>query len=105
MQFVIIARDGEDEGALARRMAARDSHIAYGRIAAQTGEQLMAAAMLNSNGDMNGSVMIVEFENIEAVQAWLDKEAYITGDVWKDVQIIPCKVAPTFQNLTKAENS
>ena len=27
MQFVIIARDGKDEGALRRRMDARDAHI------------------------------------------------------------------------------
>jgi len=105
MQFIIIARDGEDEGALNRRMAARESHMAYSEMASKTGEQLMAAAMLNNDGDMNGSVMIVEFEDIEAVQAWLDKEAYITGDVWQDIQIIPCKVAPAFQNLVKPGNA
>jgi hypothetical protein len=43
----------------------------------------------------------VEFENIEAVKAWLDKEAYVTGDVWKNIQIIPCKIAPAFEHLVK----
>ena len=40
--------------------------------------------------------------NIKEVKEWLDKEAYVTGGVWKNVQIIPCKVGPSFQNITEA---
>lgn len=101
MQFVIIAKDGTDAEALNRRMAARDSHISYGDIAAKSGEQIIAAATLDQNDQMNGSVMIVDFENIEEVNKWLDTEAYITGGVWENVQIIPCKLAPAFQDLIK----
>jgi len=101
MQFIIIAQDGNDDQAMNRRDAARDSHIAYSDMAVKTGEQIMAAAMLNQDEKMIGSVMIVEFESIEKVNEWLDTEAYITGDVWQNVQIIPCKVGPSFQHMLK----
>lgn len=101
MQFIIIGQDGDDPEAQDRRAAARDSHIAYSEIAVKSGEQVFAAATLNGEGQMNGSVMVVEFPDIEGVKAWLDTEAYITGDVWRNVQIIPCKVAPAFQHLVK----
>lgn len=101
MQFVIVGLDGDEPEALNRRMAARDSHIAYSEMAAKTGEQIIAAATLNQEGNMNGSVMIVEFEDLDAVKAWLDKEAYVTGKVWKNVQIMPCKISPVFGHLIK----
>lgn len=101
MQFIIIGKDGDDAEALNRRLAARDGHMAYGEMAAKTGEQIVAAAMLGNDGNMNGSVMIVEFDDIDAVKAWLDKESYVTGNVWQDIQIIPCKLAPAFAHLSK----
>ena len=101
MHFIIIGQDGNDPEAQDRRMAARESHIAYSEIAVKSGEQVFAAAMLNGENKMNGSIMIVDFENIEAVKEWLDKEAYVTGDVWRNIQIIPCKIAPAFEHLVK----
>lgn len=100
-QFIILAKDGEDEGALERRMAARESHINYSDMAVKIGEQIMGAALLDQNEQMRGSMMIVEFESIEKVQEWLDHEPYITGDVWQHIDIIPCKVGPSFDHLIK----
>jgi hypothetical protein len=101
MHFVIIGKDGDDPEALNRRMAARDSHIAYSDLAVKTGEQVIGAAVINQEGQMAGSIMIVEFDDIEGVKSWLDKEAYVTGKVWQDIQIIPCKIAPSFEHLIK----
>ncbi len=101
MQFIIIAKDGTDAEALSRRLAARDNHIAYGENAAKSGEQIIAAALLDQEDKMRGSLLIVDFEDIEALNKWLDTEAYITGNVWKDIDIIPCKLAPAFQHLIK----
>ena len=86
MQFIIFAKDGEDPEAPERRKAARESHLTYSEMAVKTGEQIFAAATLNEMGGMNGSVMVVEFDDIEGVKEWLDKEAYVTGDVWQDIQ-------------------
>lgn len=101
MQFVVIGYDGADPEAIERRNSARESHLNYGEMAANTGEQIMAAAMVNQNDNMIGSVMIVDFDTIEDLQAWLNTEAYVTGDVWRDIQVFPCKIAPPFQHLIK----
>lgn len=99
MQYIIIGQDGQDDGAPNRRSEARESHIAYSNIAAKSGEQIFAAAMLDQKANPNGSIMIVDFPTVDDVRKWLDTESYITGDVWKNVQIVPCKIAPAFEHL------
>ncbi len=97
MQFVLIGFDGEDEQALGRRMAVRDQHIALSDEAVKRGEQIMGAAILSDDGAMKGSVMIVDFPTREDLDQWLESEPYVTGGVWKDIQIYPCKIGPSFQ--------
>lgn len=100
---MLIAKDGKDKKALQRRLSVRDRHIALSEEAIKTGEQLLGCALLNENDEMCGSVMLVDFENREDLDKWLEKEPYVTGQVWQDIQVYPCKVAPSFQNmLTKA---
>lgn len=102
MHFLILATDGEDPEAPERRQAARESHLTYSEMAAKTGEQIIAAALLSGEEKkMTGSAIIVEFDDIEGVKEWLDQEAYVTGDVWQNVQIFPCQLAPHFAHLAK----
>ena len=96
MQFVVIAHDYKDDDALTRRLAARQGHLDYSDDAFKRGEQIIAAAMLNDHAEMCGSVMIVDFPNREALNAWLEKEAYVTGNVWEKIDIIECKVGASF---------
>lgn len=103
MQFLVIAKDGSDEEAANRRVASRTSHIQYSDFAVQTGEQVIAAALLDKDNNMRGSAMIVEFENVEKLQEWLQYEPYMTGNVWKDIDIIPCKIAPSFAHVLKTK--
>ena len=99
MEFLLIAKDGDDAEALERRLKARDAHIAYSDEAVKRGEQLVAAALLDDKGDMRGSAVVVDFENIEALKKWLEVEPYMTGNVWKDLDIIPCRVGPSFDHV------
>lgn len=101
MQFLIVAKDGNDDNAADRRQAARPDHIKYSDFAVQTGEQICGAALLGKNDEMRGSVMIVEFQNVEKLQEWLDHEPYMTGNVWKDIDVIPCKIGPSFKHVLK----
>lgn len=50
---------------------------------------------------MIGSVLIVDFPTREALDGWLKVEPYVVGDVWKQIEITPCKVPPMFMNLHK----
>ena len=96
MQFVIIAKDYTDADALDRRMAARAAHLALSDEAAKRGEQLMGAAMLDADGKMVGSTMVVDFPTRADVDAWLDEEPYVTGNVWEHIEVTVCKVGPSF---------
>ena len=61
-QFVVIARDAQDEGALERRLAVREAHIKACDLAVETGQQIYGAALLTEDGKMCGSVMVFEME-------------------------------------------
>ena len=104
MQFLVMAKDGNDEDALARRQASREHHLKYSDFAVQAGEQILGAALLDKDDNMRGSVMIVDFENIDKLKEWLDHEPYITGNVWKDVDIIPCQIGPSFKHVLKKKS-
>jgi uncharacterized protein YciI len=101
MRFVVIGRDATDEGALARRAAARDAHLKGMEAGIAAGHFLMAAALLNDAGDMAGSMMLVDYPAREDLDAWLKVEPYVTGRVWNDIEIIPARVPPAFEIFLK----
>ncbi|WDP89362.1 MAG: hypothetical protein HUN04_06340 [Desulfobacter sp.] len=95
MQFIVIGRDGTDENALERRMAAREEHLETAKKMHESGNWLYAAAILNDEGKMAGSMIVCEFESREALEKeWLDNEAYVRGKVWETVEIKEAAVAP-----------
>lgn len=98
MQYLVTAYDGKDSGAAERRKNARQRHLAGVARFIEAGKHLYAVAILDEAGDMIGSVMVVDFPSREALEReWLDSEPYITENVWKEVEIRPCKVPGLFQ--------
>ncbi|MDD9301004.1 MAG: hypothetical protein HUK40_01150 [Desulfobacter sp.] len=95
MQFIVIGRDGKDEKALDRRMAARQAHLDTAKKMYESGRWLYAAAILDDEGKMAGSVIVCEFESRQALEKeWLDHEAYVKANVWETVEITRAAVAP-----------
>ncbi|WP_020589143.1 YciI family protein [Desulfobacter curvatus] len=95
MQFIVIGRDGTDEKALERRMAAREAHLETAGKMYESGSWLYAAAILNDEGKMAGSMIVCDFESREALEKeWLDNEAYVKGNVWETIEIMQAAVAP-----------
>jgi len=92
-QYIIYAWDGTDEQALERRMSVRPDHFGGARKLKANGNFVIGGAMLNDEGKMIGSTMVVQFETKEQLQQWLDTEPYITGKVWEKIDIRPFKVA------------
>jgi uncharacterized protein YciI len=101
MQFIVIGHDGDDAEALDRRLAARDGHLASCAAGVKSGEHLVGAAMLDPVGKMRGSVMIVDYPSRKELDDWLAKEPYVLGNVWKKIEVIPCKLGPAFEPLFK----
>lgn len=95
MQFIVIGRDGTDDQALERRMAAREEHLATAGAMHESGNWLYAAAILNEAGTMAGSMIVCDFEDEAAMrEQWLDNEAYVKGNVWETIEVKRASVAP-----------
>lgn len=93
MQFIILGYDGTDEGALDRRMAVREKHLSLVAENREKGSMIFGAAILNDEGKMAGSLLVYEFESRAALDEYLKIEPYVTGDVWRRVEVLPARVA------------
>ena len=94
MQFLVIARDGHD--ALKRRLAMREAHLAAANRLRASGNLLYGVAMLDDNGQPTGSMEVVQFESRVELDRWLQQEPFVTGQVWAEVEVTPCRVGPMF---------
>lgn len=97
MQFLIINLDGTDDKAQERRQAVRAEHVALGEKLLASGNMWYGAALLHDDGTMKGSMLVMNFESREKLQEWLDREPYVTGDVWRSVAIHLCNVREPWQ--------
>lgn len=89
MDFLVIAMDGTDEGALDRRMAAREEHIAGIAKLKEQGRFISGGAIMDDDGRMIGSAVIVDFPDRESVEKCIADDPYTRGNVWQDVTIRP----------------
>jgi uncharacterized protein YciI len=92
-QYIMYAWDGTDEQALERRMNNRPAHFENARKLKAQGNFIFGGAMLDNEGKMIGSTMIMQFETKDELQQWLDTEPYITGRVWEKMDLRPFRLA------------
>lgn len=103
MQFLIIAYDSTDSDAINRRMAVRDEHMQKVRALRDQKKALFGGAMLDDEGKMIGSVIVVDFPSRKELDEWLaTDEPYVSGKVWENITVMPYKVAGHFQELIDA---
>lgn len=89
MHFVALCDD--KDGALDIRKANRDAHLAF--IAGLDGAIAIAGPFLNEAGDMVGSMLIVEAEDLAAAKALLADDPYAKAGLFAAVTIRPWKWA------------
>ncbi|MBR0381259.1 MAG: hypothetical protein IJH71_02330 [Eubacterium sp.] len=83
MQFIITAYDGPDM--LDKRMAVRPRHLEnMGKV---KGKVICAGGLLDDEGKMKGSVLIMDFEDRASLDEYLDSEPYIREKVWEKVEV------------------
>ena len=88
MQYMIKAYDGKNM--LERRLAVRPRHLE--NMAKVPGKVICAGGLLDGEGKMKGSVLIMDFESRELLQQYLDSEPYIKERVWENVEVEPMNV-------------
>ena len=93
MQFMIIAYDGTDADAQARRAAAREAHLERAGKSKEAGHLIAGGAILGDHDNMIGSTLYMDFDNREDLDKWLLDDPYVTGGVWEDITIQRIRLA------------
>ena len=86
--FVISWRD--KPGALEQRMAVREAHLAH--MHSQGDKVKLGGPYLDENGQMCGSLIIVEAESMEEAQAFHDKDPYKLAGIFETSTITPWRL-------------
>ena len=92
-QYLVTGYDYTDEGALERRMAVRPHHLDNVKVFKEKGNYIIGGAILDEEGKMIGSTMILQFETEEELDAWKLGEPYLTQKIWETVDVKPFKLA------------
>ena len=83
MQFIITAHDGENM--LDKRMTVRPRHLEG---MAKLGKHIvLAGGLLDDEGKMKGSVLVLDFEDRAALDDYLKDEPYVVERVWEKIEI------------------
>ena len=93
IRFVVMAWDGDDPDAKERRAAVRPVHLENIQPFVDDGHVLVGGAMLDDQGDMIGSTLVVEFDSRADLDAWITADPYVTGGVWDQVEVHPFRPA------------
>jgi uncharacterized protein len=92
-QYLIMAYDpGTPEG-LAHRMEVRPRHLEYMRKYKAEGNFVIGGAHLDDAQNMQGSMLIIQFETAGEIKIYEANEPYIQEKVWTRYEIIPFRIA------------
>lgn len=86
MFFALICHD--KPGALALRMENRADHLAY---VEKTGVVAQAGPLMDDDGGMIGSLIILEVADRAAAQRWADADPYARAGLFGRVEIVAWK--------------
>ena len=95
MLYAIVGQDIPDS--LNLRLDARPAHLERLHALQQAGRLLLAGPFpaLDSNdpgpAGFTGSLIVAEFDNLDAAQAWADTDPYIAAGVYASVSVKPFK--------------
>lgn len=91
MLFMFLASDVENSAEA--RAAARPAHLARLQELHDQGRLLTAGPtpMPDQEGEMSGSLIIADFEDLDAAQAWAENDPYVDAGVYEELLIRPYK--------------
>jgi uncharacterized protein YciI len=81
MLFAVICTD--KPGHLETRLANRPEHVAY----LKASGAVQAGPFLDANGEMCGSLVVIEAEDRTAADAWAAEDPYAKAGLFQDVRI------------------
>ena len=88
MQFLIRAYDGE--GKLDKRMEVRPRHLEG--MKKLSDHIVSAGGLLDEEGKMKGSALIMDFESRQELDEYIANEPYVLEKVWEKIEVEPINV-------------
>lgn len=95
MLYAVISEDVENS--LEKRLSVRPAHVERLKNLTESGRLILAGphpAIDSEDPGTNGftgSLIVAEFESLEAAQEWADTDPYIEAGVYKKVTVKPFK--------------
>lgn len=83
--FALICRD--KPGHLQTRIDTRDAHLAF----LKAGDNVRLAGPLIERGEMRGSLVVIEADDLAAAQAWADQDPYKAAGLFASTEVIEWK--------------
>ncbi|MBN9345191.1 MAG: YciI family protein [Devosia sp.] len=88
MLFALVAHDRPNS--VARRLELRPDHLKHLDGLGDT--LVLAGPFLADNGDMVGSIVVIEAETLEAAREIFGRDPFMTGNLFDSVTIKPWKL-------------
>jgi hypothetical protein len=95
MFYAIISQDVENS--LEKRLSVRPAHVARLQALQDEGRMLLAGPHPKIDSEdpgpagFTGSLIVAEFESLQAAQEWVDADPYIAAGVYEKVIVRPFK--------------
>lgn len=95
MLYVIFGEDVPNS--MPKRLAARPAHLERIQQLLDAGKIILAGPLPNIDSPdpgpagMGGSLIVAEFESLDAAKAWIDADPYVTQGVFARVAVRPFK--------------
>ncbi|HXH03152.1 MAG TPA: YciI family protein [Candidatus Competibacteraceae bacterium] len=95
MLYAIIGRDVPDS--LQKRLAVREAHLARARALQAEGRLVLAGPFPAADCPdplqvgFAGSLIVAEFDSLEAARAWAEADPYYLDGVYQSVEVLPFK--------------
>jgi uncharacterized protein len=92
VHFLIYAWDAKGDHAVAKRDALRPVHAATIKALFDEGHVVLGAGLLDDDGVVRGSLVIVDFPSRDDVDTYLASEPFATEGLWDRVEVHPLRV-------------
>lgn len=89
---MVMAWDAEGDEGLARRDAARLAHAESIRTQWEAGHVLLGAGILDDEGTVRGSLVVVDYPSRDDLDRYLEREPFVTESVWERIEVHPLRV-------------
>lgn len=95
MLYAIISEDIDDS--LEKRLAARPEHLKRLEVLKDEGRLVLAGPHPAIDSDdpgsagFSGSLIVAEFDSLEAARRWADTDPYVAAGVYSQVRVKPFK--------------